>query len=177
MQTDPKDRTGHFVQLLTRHQGNLSAYIAASIGHWSDVEEVLQETNAKLWEQRDLYDSGQDFIPWAMAFAKYQVLTWWSRQRRNRVHISQAAVDLLTERVSRLAAELDRRPSLLQGCIEKLNQSSRQVIDMYYLAGHSVRDVAVTQRRSEQAIYKSLARIRKQLYDCVQRHLQEEGAR
>ncbi len=165
--------TDDFVQRLTRHQGDLLAFVFALVGDWADAEEVLQETNTRLWEQRADYDVTRSFMPWARTIAHYMILAQRTRKRREKIQFNQDVVDLLAAEMYVMADELDRRQASLGICLEKLNPSARRLVDLCYAGGQKIRDAARQIGKSEAATYKSLARIRKTLHDCVEQ--QGEG--
>ena len=61
----------------------------------------------------------------------------------------------------------DRAHALLD-CIQKLSDRLRQVIELAYGRGMSLREVAATIDEQEDAVRKRAQRARNQLYDCLQ---------
>jgi len=57
----------------------------------------------------------------------------------------------------------------LEECCEKLVPEHRQVLGGYYVDDESVEALAARHRRSVEAIYKLLQRIRYALLDCIER--------
>jgi len=87
-----------FVKLITEHQGNLRAFIVSLMPGSPDVADVLQETNAVLWQKRDRFEPGTNFLAWAFRIARYEVLRQHDRQRRSgRVMFSDATIDVLAD--------------------------------------------------------------------------------
>lgn len=64
--------------------------------------------------------------------------------------------------------------SSLDRCLEKLPEKQRVLVDGYYFKQSSVETVAQQARRTVDAVYKALQRIRLQLRECMERSLQEE---
>ena len=77
-------RTREFVQLLTQNERRLYAYILSLVPRWADADDILQETNLRLWEEFDKYLRNTDFASWAMRVAFFQVLTFRKRHGRDR---------------------------------------------------------------------------------------------
>ena len=73
-----------FVSKMTASQGDLRAFITSLMPGNPDVEDVLQETNIKLWQERGKYDPAREFCPWAPTIAKFEVLHYRSRTKKNR---------------------------------------------------------------------------------------------
>ena len=68
----------------------------------------------------------------------------------------------------------DRRAALT-GCLDKLPAPQRRVVERYYDAV-SVEELAADAGQSREAIYKTLQRVRRTLFDCINAALGEGGA-
>ena len=55
--SDSFQADGAVVQLIANHQKDMMHYVYSLTLNWSDAEDVIQETNVRLWEQRDDYDT------------------------------------------------------------------------------------------------------------------------
>jgi RNA polymerase sigma-70 factor (ECF subfamily) len=165
-----------FLLALTKHQSQLYASICALLGQTEGAVDVLQETNMVLLQKASEYDPSRAFAPWAMTFARFQVLAWRKRQRRDRLLFDD---DLLRTLASELSARTaDTHPSLpaLERCLNALPRKTRQLLDARYLYGESVQAIAARERRSVNSVSVGLFRIRKALLDCVNRHMIAEGS-
>ncbi|MDX1564123.1 MAG: sigma-70 family RNA polymerase sigma factor [Phycisphaeraceae bacterium] len=168
---------GYFVQELTRHQQGLLGYALSLCGNLTDAEEVLQETNARLWEQREKYDTSRGFMPWACTICYYMVLAQRTKKRRERMQFNQEVVEVLAEESAAMTRQqnLSDRQHALAECVQKLSASHRQMLDLCYEGGLKIREVARRIGKSEAATYKALARVRQSLHDCVERILKTGG--
>jgi len=79
------DSKATFVRLLTQSERRVYGYILKMVVDWNDADEILQETNVRLWEEFDRFQPGTDFAAWAIRVAHYQVLTWRKRRDRSRL--------------------------------------------------------------------------------------------
>lgn len=165
-----------FVQELTRHQRALCAYLCALTGSLVDAEEILQEVNARLWEQKDSYDPARPFLPWARAIAHFQVLAFRTRKRRERLDFGDDLLETLATEAAELADDLEARHSVLERCLGRIGQAGRELLDLCYSGGLAIREAAARLGRSEAGTYKALARLRQKLHECVERGLDERGA-
>ncbi len=162
------DPSARFVHELTRHQRALCAYICALTGSLVDAEEILQEANARLWEQKEKYDPNRDFLPWARTIAHYQVLAFRTRKRRERFEFSSELLETIAAEATEMQGELEARHTLLEGCVDKLGRSGRELLDLCYAGGMAIRAAAARLGRSEAGTYKMLARVRVKLHECVE---------
>jgi RNA polymerase sigma-70 factor (ECF subfamily) len=174
VRTDAARRTAEFVRLLTQHERRVYGYILSLVPRWADVDEILQETNVRLWEQFDSYQPQADFGAWACTIAHYQVLTFRKRTERERSHFSQQFVELVAAESTALADEADVRFSALEECLGKLPASQRQLLRQCYGGKSTLKEVAATLGRSVAATYKLVSRIRHLLHQCIQRRLEAE---
>jgi RNA polymerase sigma-70 factor, ECF subfamily len=169
-------RTTDFVRLLTRHERRVYAYILSLVPNWADADEILQETNVRLWQQFEKYEPGTDFGSWACTIARYQVLTFRKRTGRERVHFSQAFMEAVTREMEASAPEADSRRAALSDCIGKLTETSRRLVRLVYGGGSAVNKAAEQLGRPVPATYKALSRARQFLHDCIEQQLKGGGA-
>ncbi len=164
-----------FVRLLTQHERRVYGYILRLVPVWSDADEVLQETNVRLWEEFDRFEPGTDFAAWAIRVAHYQVLTWRKRRSRSRIVFSDEAIQAIADESASPIAEIDSRQAALEECLKKLTPRNRDLILRCYADGSTIRGVAGQLGRSADAVYKSVQRIRVTLHNCVAQRLLTEG--
>jgi RNA polymerase sigma-70 factor, ECF subfamily len=82
-------REERYLGLLLAHQRRIFAYVLALVPHWSDAEDVVQETSAVLWRKFDEFTPGTDFNAWALSIARYQVMNFRKKQRRGPARLSE----------------------------------------------------------------------------------------
>lgn len=163
-----------FVRLLTQHERLVYAYILRLVPNWTDADEILQETNIRLWEEFDRFEPGTNFAAWAIRVAHYQVLTWRKKRDRSRLVFDDAALESLAVAPEDESAA-DRRRAALAACLQLLPEKSRDLLNRCYGTDTTIRDVAVALERSTEAVYKSLQRVRLALHGCIERRLAGEG--
>ena len=141
----------------------------------SDVDDVLQEINAVLWEKADEFKPGTDFWAWASQIARYKVLNQLRSYGRERLVFDLATVERLADVAEQRVKDLDARREALDECLNKLAPPQRQLIDLRYVDGHAIDRIAETVGRSAGSIRQTLYRIRAVLLECIQRQLSSEG--
>ena len=172
------DESRHlFVRLLTRHERRVYGYILKMVVDWNDADEILQETNVRLWEEFGRFEPGTDFAAWALRVAHYQVLTWRKRRDRNRLVFSDEAIALLTQEDARIDAIAGSRQAALAACLEQVSSVNRDLITRFYSGAKTIREIAQDLGRSTEATYKRLQRVRLTLHGCIERRLAAEDAR
>ena len=167
--------TPEFLLLLTSHQSSLYAAITALLGGVEGAQDVLQETNIVLLEKAGEFDPARPFVPWALAFAKFQVLAWRKRQTRDRLVLDDDLFAVLADRLAADTVSPSHRLDALEKCLNKLPVDARQLVDARYINGDPVQEIASRLGRSVNVVSVSLFRIRKALLDCIRATLAAEG--
>ena len=157
-----------YVKLMTEHQGNLRALIVSLMPGSPDVGDVLQETNAVLWQKRDRFEHGTNFLAWAFKIARYEVMHQRDRKRRDqRLVFSEKLVDVLTE-MEPLEESDEEVMSALDGCLAKLTEEQRQLVEARYTPGRSLEQQAQQTGSSPGSLRVALHRIRAGLKQCIE---------
>jgi len=73
-----------------------------------------------------------------------------------------------------MVEEQSQRQLALTQCMQKLSPRERDLIDAYYGDRETAATVADRWKCSSHAIYKTIKKIRKVLFDCVNRRLSSE---
>jgi len=160
-----------FIRRLTDHQVDLQGFIMSSLGNYSDTLDVLQLTNIALWKKAAQYDPASPFLPWALRVAKYEILAYLRKQRRDRHRFSSELVALMTDVALERSAGLTDRTQALDVCIKQLPERSRELLAIRYAPERSVAEVAEMTGRTVDAVKSVYLRIRRTLSDCIERKL------
>ncbi|MFU8892725.1 MAG: sigma-70 family RNA polymerase sigma factor [Luteolibacter sp.] len=168
---DDAEKLAEFVRLMTEHQGNLRAFIVSLIPGSPDVADVLQETNTVLWQKRDRFEPGTNFLAWAFQIARYEVLRQLHRQRRSGfVSFSEETIDMLAE-IDPADHATEDLLTALDLCLDKLSPSQQELVRERYTPGHSLEDLATRTGRTAGSLRIALLRIREVLRRCIDQSL------
>ncbi|MBU4273298.1 MAG: sigma-70 family RNA polymerase sigma factor [Planctomycetes bacterium] len=165
MASEPKD----VLELFARYQRRLYSYILSVLPNQADAEDVLQNTNIVVWRKFDQFHPGTDFRAWIFQICYYEICKFRSRQRPAGVSFSTELIDELSVEYHCYNDLLEIRQAALPGCVEQLPAQDRDLMDAVYGREISVPCLAQQMNRKPTSIYRSLRRIRKWLYDCVER--------
>lgn len=167
---DPSSKAlEEFVQHLARCQRQVFLYALSLTHSTADAEDVLQETNLVLWKKWSQFQPGTDFAKWACQIAHYEVLAFRERQARQRRVLNPEVVHLLAAESTAALDEVDRRREAMEQCKEKLSRPDRELVLARYQPGANTRTLAEQYGRSEQAIRRSIHRVRQALLECIRR--------
>jgi RNA polymerase sigma-70 factor, ECF subfamily len=175
--SEPEHRAA-FARLFAQHDRWLFAYLVSLLGNASHAEEVFQEVCVVLWREYDSFELGTDFVSWVSVIAHNQVHRFRRQQKRVGPHLSDTTVDLLAKDAVDRVDLLESRRDALQGCLDKLPDGDRQLVRHCYGDTRSTFKTAAEELgRPANTVYKALNRIRRALYNCIERALAVEGVR
>lgn len=165
-----------FLSLFLRSEREIFRYVAALVPNVTDAEDIVQQTAIALWEKFDAYDPSQPFTPWACRFALNKARQWLERRQRWQVLLQGGLADELAQRREEMRSHLDVRLKHLEGCLGKLPEEQRLLVEGYYYQRSGIEKVAGSSGRTVTAAYKALQRIRQTLQVCVENAVDAEAA-
>ncbi len=173
---EEKVRQERIARLLMQHRTTLYGYTLACVRRHADAEDILQEVSVAVTQSIDHLDHEDGFLPWAREIARRRVLAHFRQTERERPIDPELAQRLAeaAERVER-ACPTSAKHAALMACLETLPRRCRQLITLRYddSAGRA-EELARRFRRSVQAIYAQVKRIKMALRACVEQRLAKE---
>lgn len=167
-----KQSQEQFSLLLLKNQRRLYGFIFTLVQDHAATDDILQEAATLLWEKFDSFEPGTDFGAWAMKVARYKVLEWRRSQQNLPLPIEENLLFELAQKAE-VAQQTDGlgRLESLEHCLAKLNASDSALLNQRYSIGNSAVEIADQMGRSRDAIYKRLARIHRDLQNCIEKQL------
>jgi RNA polymerase sigma-70 factor, ECF subfamily len=156
-----------FAELMGRHQPRLIGYIRSMIPDPHAAKDILQETNMTLLRKHGDFQKGSNFTAWAFRIAYFEVLSWRRNQGRERLQFSNELVESIAQAGEALAVTYDSRLDALKLCLEKLPERQRTVVQLHYLNGTPVQEVAEEMNFKANAASQLLHRARLNLFKCI----------
>lgn len=162
-----------FVQLVVTHQAALRAFVLSLLPGSPDVDDVIQETNAAIWQKRGEFEIGTNFKGWMFSVAKFKVMACWRDQKRRKVWAvpEETLVKLVEEAGSQGFEGTETRHEALRLCLQQLRPEDRGLVLRRYIEERSLKKLAVDVGRSAESLKVSLHRIRMALRSCVRSKL------
>jgi len=166
----PEQPTEEFTRLLQQSRGRLFSYIYALVRNLTDADDVFQQTALTLFRKFDAYDPSRDFLRWACGFARLEAAEFLRTRARDRLRFSDPLTLALLEAFAEVPeVEATNRQATLPGCVDKLTAADRKLLTDCYQTGADVNVVANRMGRPPRSVYNSLRRIRRALFECVER--------
>ncbi len=164
-----------FMRLLIEEESAVKAYVRRLVPTWHDVEEVVQQTSLIAWQKFDELDDIDRFGGWLMTIARFESLKYRRSLARSPLVFSDKLAEQLADATGNIVAGDADRQQALEGCLQKLDQARRELILNVHQPGVTIRGYAQQNSRSEQAIYKTVHRLRQELLMCVKQTLADQG--
>lgn len=156
-------------------QPRLYGFILKRLADREQTLEVLQQTNLVLCRKAGEFRRGSSFTAWAFTIAKFQIMAWRKSEGSGRLIFTDQVCELLDRSATDEACAVDERIPILRGCLGKLAERERSLIQRRYRDGEPIALIADSLTKSIEAIGMQLTRIRRQLADCVGRGLSQEN--
>lgn len=175
-QPSSDERTEAFLILLNEHERRLALYVTGLIACPQDAQDVLQEGKIVMWRQFHQFELGTNFPAWARKILFYQILAFRRRSKKNAAELlNESLLQKLSDESEseQRKAKWQSREQALSNCVLKLTEEHREIIELRYRDEASIEGISRKTDRTECAIYRLLSRLRKNLYDCVEKQLQQ----
>jgi RNA polymerase sigma-70 factor, ECF subfamily len=169
-------QTERFLELLGAHDRSLFAYIYSLTANWQDAEEVMQRLRIRVWQQFGEYEDDKPFAAWARAIAYYLVLAYRKEKSRQREFFAERILEAVSNQFESHAERVNERREALVRCLEKLDGRKRDLVNEYYSSKKEPAErIAQKLSITPNALRQSLFRVRKALYECVERTVRSES--
>jgi len=157
-----------FSRLVTEAQQRLHAYIYSLLGNTASAWDVLQETNLVLWDKRDEFELGSNFLAWAHTVARFQVLAFL--RDRKREPLSLLTPEVFEKMQADVGPEFDgyeARLKALSVCLKELAPAAGNIVRLHYVERRSLVQVGEQLSMTANAVKQALFRARRTLESCI----------
>lgn len=164
-----------FFKLFMANQNKIYTFILMQVPSSSDADDILQETASLMWSKFSEYRPGSDFASWGVTIARFRILNHRRKHFNSPVRYSSQTLEAVSEHAALMLQVSDGHLDSLRHCLDKLDERDRRFIDMRYAGAMTIKAIAGKVGRSANGLYKSMARIHKNLMDCVKQKESMEG--
>jgi RNA polymerase sigma-70 factor (ECF subfamily) len=165
-----------FVERFVRSQDRIYAYVVTLLPNRADAEEVFQQTSLLLWKKWQQFDPQRDFVAWACGMAHHEVQNFLRKHKdRGRVYLSDDVLAELGQVRLELHDVLEARRQALRHCLDLLAQEQRALLERCYAGKDTIKTIALDLGQRPNMLYMTLKRLRRALFDCINRTLTAEG--
>lgn len=172
MDLQDSQQLADYVQLITKHQPALYAYILTLHPNRVTAQDILQEANMVLWQKAGSFQSGSNFKAWAFKIAYLQALAHLKREKRSVwLAFDQELLESLAEEATQRLEDVDERHAALKHCLEQLPVKDFSILRDHYESRHALAEIGRRLGRSQGAIKQVLLRVRRTLRTCIERSM------
>ncbi|WP_459555954.1 sigma-70 family RNA polymerase sigma factor [Lacunimicrobium album] len=165
-----------FLEQLEGVSKRLYYYLLALTSNPDDAEDVLQDCYEIAWRKFEEYERGTNFYHWISRIAFNQARNFNRRRRKHRgMGLSDQMLVDLAKMQSGYSELFELRQQQLKKCLGQLNSTDRQMLLSSYQGNVSRAQLAKENGMDADLFYKKLFRLRRKLFDCINRHLGLEG--
>lgn len=165
-----------FLALLIKHEPALRGYARSLVPDWDLVDEALQEASVTMWKKRGQLESADGFVPWSKVILRFKCLRQLEKLRSRRPLLSDGMLQTLAERgESRSVLDSTARGRAFHTCFSQFSAEHRELLLAPHSSTHTVVELAERRKKSPNALYKLLGRLREQLAECIQHRVAAEA--
>jgi len=162
------------IRRFTANRASLLGYLRVLVRDTHLAEDLFQETCLVVLQKIETFDPTQDFDAWQRGIAANLARSAWRRDRRLRLMPSpelSAALDAAHAPEAGDGTECRENAARLEhlhACLQGMTARQRQLLELRYQIGASLREMALATRRSAGGVQVTLSRLRQALLNCVE---------
>lgn len=159
-----------------QYNAALVSYAFCLCRDYAAAEDVVHEAYLVLMEKWASYDPTYSVYSWVRKMVYFKTLEHLRARDRHVLSGDEELLDLVRSALDMEVNEesvhrFGLRMKCLDRCVEELGEASQAMLVSYYWNRESCDEIAARLRRSVNAVWLSLSRIRKSLKECVERYL------
>ncbi|MEO0476707.1 MAG: sigma-70 family RNA polymerase sigma factor [Planctomycetota bacterium] len=164
-----------FTRLWIEAQHTLTGFVTLHVHDYAAVDDIIQEVATQATENFDQYDPARPFGAWLIGIARMRIAESYRKKGRSPVVFSDDVISSISDAFIAAQPETNERLEALRGCMAKLSDRHRRVIELRYARQRSSDEIADQVGGSSEAVDSMLYRIRLALRDCIAKRM--EGQR
>jgi RNA polymerase sigma-70 factor (ECF subfamily) len=128
--------------LFARHQTTVYRWILRLVGNEAMAEDLLSEVFLDVWRQAASFQGRSSVTTWLLAIARHKALS--ARRRRVDEPLDETVAAEIPDPADdpEIALEKKDQSGLLREALSKLSDEHRQIVDLVYYHGRSVKEAA-----------------------------------
>jgi RNA polymerase sigma-70 factor (ECF subfamily) len=150
----------------------MMAYIVSIVCDDHLAEDIFQEVCALAYQKREKINDETHLMGWLRITARQESLKALRRQSTHQLAFDSSLLDLMEGHWEKYDhPEIPEKIRALRRCLNKLTPNARNIINLRYVEGISGAKLAETLNRKLNTVYVALARIHRNLAECIHRQL------
>jgi RNA polymerase sigma-70 factor (ECF subfamily) len=158
--------------IVAEYQDMLLAYAAFRVPDAALVDEVVQQTFIRAYEQLREFQTDKDFGVWLRTICRFMILAELKRVSRDRTnkenYQEHLRVQLLGDALDRAASGVEEDVQVrLKECLGKLQRTARSLVTLRYQELMKVEEIGRRLGQSATWVATTLFRVRETLRKCM----------
>lgn len=174
MTDDALESAEGFTRRWTGAQPAVSAYVAAFVADFRDVQEIVQNAAVAALRKYDTYDPERSFLYWTLGIARFEVLRHLRRTAKRPLLADDRLAEEIASACEELSDQFQQRSQFLAECLELLDGRSAELVRLRYEEALKPSAIAMRTGMGSIAVRVALSRIRSILRQCIEGKLQSE---
>ena len=171
--------TGAFRQIVEAYSDKLFAFIGRIVKQPMDAEEIAEDVLVKAYQHLgEFHNDKATLWTWLCSIAYNESLNHLRKAKPTLLYLDdEYNTTVLSEADNaNISPDTDSRIDDLNQAIARLNADDRTLIELYYYDDKPIKDIAYIVGQSESNVTVRLHRIRKKLYNDINKSLTNENA-
>jgi len=154
--------------LFARYRVALYRWLLRLVDDGALAEDLLSEVFLDVWRQAASFEARSSVSTWLLAIARYKALS--ARRRRTDAELDEATVSTVPDTADDPEVTLQKknRAEALRQSLLRLSPDHREVIDLAYYHGKSVKEIAEIVSISEATVKTRMFYARRKLAELVE---------
>lgn len=176
MDREKQENSDKFISLLIPNQKRILGYILTHVPNYADADDILQNTLSILWKKFDRFDPETDFVAYANAIAKYEIMNYFRKSKKNqKLHFDETLHKIIEEESESTSHLFNQRRDAMKECFKEFTAKDKQLIKMRYEQDLSFSKIGKRLCISSPAALKKISNIHSRLIRCIRLRLAFEG--
>lgn len=166
-----ESQTARAAQVFLAHHGFVKG-LALKHAPWPGLaEDILQQVLVEFLAKAEQWDLGSDVRPLLATMTRNVALRHWRERTRELPEVMQRLADHVRQLAEERSApaRYEEEVTALRGCLDKLPEKSRALIDLYYYRDVSTAEIAAQMDMKAEAVCRAICRLRDKLRGCIDR--------
>src|SRR2546430_6919458 len=154
--------------LFGRHRVALYRWLLRLVGDEALAEDLLSDVFLDVWRQAAAFEARSSVSTWLLAIARHKALS--ARRRRTDAELDEATVSTVPDTANdpKVTLQKKNRAEALRQSLPRLSPEHREVIDLAYYHGKSVKEIAEIVSISEATVKTRMFYARRKLAELVE---------
>jgi RNA polymerase sigma-70 factor, ECF subfamily len=164
-----------FTLFYNAHFPRLFRFCRARVNDTEACKDIVQQSLANAMRSLHTYRGEASLNTWLCQIGRNEISAWYKKTGQHTARFSslEQHPELISELENSTVDELDEISTLVQTCLDSLPSSYGKVLELKYIEGLSVDEIATIMQTGNVAIQSLLARARtafKQAYSVAQKN-------